>query len=47
MLIVGITGGSGSGKSYICKALYKLGYTIIDADQIAREIVKFLQQSYL
>lgn len=40
MLVVGITGGSGSGKSYICKALCKLGYTIIDADQIAREIVK-------
>ncbi len=39
MLVVGITGGSGSGKSFICTALRGLGYTIIDADQIAREIV--------
>ncbi len=39
MLVIGITGGSGSGKSYICNALRKNGYHIIDADQIAREIV--------
>ncbi len=40
MRIIGITGCSGSGKSYICSALESLGYTIIDADKIAREIVQ-------
>lgn len=39
MVVIGITGGSGSGKTYICTALKKLGYTIIDADVIAREVV--------
>lgn len=39
MFVLGITGGSGSGKSYICKFLRNIGYYVIDADQIAREIV--------
>lgn len=39
MRVIGITGGSGSGKSSICNALAAIGYTIIDADKIAREIV--------
>lgn len=38
--IVGITGGSGCGKSYICKALAKCGYAVIDCDKIAREVME-------
>ncbi len=40
MRIIGITGGIGSGKSEIVNILRNLGAGIIDADQIAREIVK-------
>jgi len=39
MIVICITGGSGSGKTTICNELSKLGYKIIDADQIARKIV--------
>ncbi len=39
MFVVGVTGGSGSGKSTICKALTSYGYIVLDADKIAREIV--------
>lgn len=38
-MIVGITGGSGSGKSTIVKKLSEYGYFIIDADEIARYVV--------
>lgn len=38
-LIIGLTGGIGSGKSTVCQMFRDLGITIIDADQIAREIV--------
>jgi dephospho-CoA kinase len=38
-LIVGLTGGIGSGKSTVCAEFYRLGIPIINADQIAREIV--------
>lgn len=40
MLIVGVTGGTGSGKSTICAYFKEKGAKIIDADIIAREIVK-------
>ncbi len=36
--IIGICGGSGSGKSTFCAALEKNGAVIIDADKAAREI---------
>ena len=39
MLKVGLTGGIGSGKSTVAKALKSKGIQVIDADQIAREIV--------
>ena len=38
-LIVGLTGGIGSGKSTVAELFSKLGATIIDADVIARELV--------
>ena len=39
-MIVGITGGIGSGKSSVTQILKKYGYVVVDADQIAREVVK-------
>lgn len=38
-LIIGLTGGIGSGKSTVCQLFRDLGIIVIDADQIAREIV--------
>lgn len=37
-LIIGLTGGIGSGKSFIAKLFANLGVSIIDADQIAHTI---------
>ena len=36
---VGLTGGIGSGKSTISRLFVALGATVIDADQIARDLV--------
>lgn len=40
MLIVGITGGIGSGKTAVTAELEALGIEIIDADIVAREVVE-------
>ncbi|MCC2865337.1 dephospho-CoA kinase [Ihubacter massiliensis] len=40
MKIIGLTGGIGAGKSTASKYLAKNGYAVIDADQIAREVVE-------
>ncbi len=40
MLVVGLTGGMASGKSVVSKTLRELGLPIIDADLIAREMVR-------
>ena len=40
MKIIGITGGTGSGKSVLSAELGQLGAKVIDADQIAREVSK-------
>ncbi|HTX03485.1 MAG TPA: dephospho-CoA kinase [Candidatus Acidoferrales bacterium] len=37
---VGLTGGIGSGKSEVARIFAQLGATIIDADQIARDVVE-------
>ena len=37
--VVGLTGGIGSGKSYVSSLFASLGVTIIDADIIARKVV--------
>ncbi len=37
---IGITGGIGSGKSEVSKYLISLGYPLIDADLVAREVVE-------
>lgn len=38
--VIGITGGSGCGKSYICSLLRERGIFVIDCDVIAREIME-------
>ena len=40
MLKVGLTGGIGCGKSTAVDAFRDLGAMIIDADQVARDIVE-------
>jgi dephospho-CoA kinase len=39
VLLAGLTGGIGSGKSTVAAMLVELGAVLIDADQIAREVV--------
>ena len=39
MLLVGLTGGIGSGKSTVANMLEKLGAVVFDADVLAREVV--------
>ena len=40
MLRVGLTGGIGAGKSAVARTLAELGAIVIDADQLAREVVE-------
>lgn len=40
MLMVGLTGGIGAGKSTVASRLAERGATVIDADAIAREVVE-------
>lgn len=37
--VIGLTGGIGTGKSTVSSCLKKYGFAIIDADEIARQIV--------
>ncbi|MFS1517655.1 dephospho-CoA kinase [Bacillus sp. SCS-151] len=45
-LIIGLTGGIASGKSTVAKMLEKLGFPIVDADIIAREVVTAGESAY-
>jgi len=38
MLVVGLTGGIGSGKTTVANLFAKLGVPVIDTDQLAREL---------
>jgi len=40
VIVIGLTGGIGSGKSTVCRRLAERGAVIIDADEIAREAVE-------
>src|SRR5687767_12231143 len=40
MKVYGLTGGIGSGKSSVARMLRELGYPVVDADEIAREVVQ-------
>lgn len=46
-LIIGLTGGIASGKSTVARMLFELGLPVIDADQIAREVVEVGEEAYL
>ena len=39
MKVIGLTGGTGSGKSVVSKSLAAAGAVVIDADRIAHEII--------
>ncbi|MBQ3615411.1 MAG: dephospho-CoA kinase [Anaerotignum sp.] len=39
MKVIGLTGGTGSGKSVVSKSLLAAGAVIVDADRIAHEII--------
>jgi dephospho-CoA kinase len=41
MLRVGLTGSIGVGKSFVSRVLGELGCRVLDADEIAREVVMF------
>ncbi len=38
MLVIGITGGTGSGKGFVCRLFEKLGINSIDTDQTSRQV---------
>ena len=40
MKLIGLTGGIGSGKSTVAQLLVRHGWELVDADQIARDIVE-------
>lgn len=37
--IIAVTGGIGSGKSYVCCTIRDMGFTVIDTDSLARSIM--------
>ncbi|MEI8000756.1 MAG: dephospho-CoA kinase [Actinomycetes bacterium] len=47
MLLVGLTGGIGSGKSTVAGLLAARGAVIVDADQVARDVVEPGQPAFL
>ena len=47
MLKIGLTGGAASGKSTACTVFSQLGIAVIDADEIARELVEIGKPCYL
>lgn len=47
MKVIGLTGGTGSGKSVVSKSLAEAGAVIVDADQIAHEIILKGEPAYL
>lgn len=45
-MVIGVTGGTGSGKSTVAKILKHLGAKVINADKVAREVVCKGQKAY-
>ena len=39
-IVLGLTGQTGAGKSTLCRYLQQKGCTVIDADQVARNVVE-------
>lgn len=46
MNVIGLTGTIGSGKSTVSKYLEEKGYSLIDADQISKELMKKNKKGY-
>lgn len=46
MKVIGLTGGTGSGKSVVGKSLAAAGAVIVDADKIAHEIILKEEPAY-
>ena len=40
-MVIGLTGGIGTGKSTVSQILQRKGYKVIDLDVISREVIKF------
>ncbi len=40
MTAIGVTGGIGSGKSYVCAALVRRGYPVYDCDAAAKRLMQ-------
>jgi len=46
MVVIGVTGNIGSGKSTVCRILARLGARVIDADRLAHEAYKPHSQTW-
>ena len=46
MVVIGVTGNIGSGKSTVCQILAKLGAAVIDADRLSHEAYEPHSQSW-
>lgn len=46
-MLIGLTGGIATGKSTVSRMLLTLGETVIDSDQIARQVVEPGELAYL
>jgi dephospho-CoA kinase len=46
MVVIGVTGNIGSGKSTVCQFLAELGAAVIDADEAAQEVYKPHSQAW-
>jgi dephospho-CoA kinase len=40
MMLIGLTGNIATGKSYVASVLRELGAHIVDADLVARDVVR-------
>lgn len=45
--LIGLTGGIATGKSTVSKIIIEKGYALIDADKIAKEVVKINRPAYI
>lgn len=46
MLVIGVTGNFGTGKSAVCEILAGLGATVINADELGHELLQPGSQTY-
>jgi dephospho-CoA kinase len=46
MLVIGVTGSFGTGKSTVCQVLAELGATVINADELGHELLQPGSQTY-